>query len=123
MVWLFLLIVWVVVSLIGIASFVFETDSGVGNYTLLPILYRSILNKCSMFNIVGKVTMCVLTTLLLLPMILFNYIVLFPLMLIVWLLLNFFWWLFTIDFRKKKKEDKITYAQVGPITIEMEIKK
>lgn len=131
MLWIFLLIVWTVMSIVGTASYVFETDydyterteHGFGSYKFLPLLYKSVSKKIGMFNLIGKTFVYTVVTLFFLPTIVFNYCIILPLVVVTWGVTNFFFWLFTIKFVKQQKEQGIEYAQVTLPTIEVEIKK
>ena len=120
---IFICIFWFIASLLATVSYCTEMyfaygdkiegieSAEFGNYTFLPILYKVTEHTFSEFNLLGKVVMYILTTLLYLPIILVNYLIVFPLIMITWGILNFFFWLFTIRFNKKNKSENIKYVE------------
>lgn len=66
----------------------------------LPAFYKNLSVKISSFTLFGKIFSYIICTLVSLPGILVHYIILIPLVIIIWGLLNLFFWLATLGSTK-----------------------
>ena len=64
--------------------------------------YKSLRRRVNSFNIFGKIFSYIICTAVALPAILLHYILFIPFVLIIWFLLNIFFWLATLKLKKDK---------------------
>lgn len=66
------------------------------------VFYKSLSRRVSSFNIFGKLFSYIICTAVALPVLLLHYIVFIPFVIIIWFLLNLFFWLATLKVKKDK---------------------